>query len=553
MYKSISTYAAYKKDTEGASTAWSIFWMICFLVLAGLVIDTANAYKYRQVLTATADSASLAAIMNYREVEYYGLYDQQNATYYTEDGNAPPTGYARARSVATSIGERMMNTTGNGQVISEQDVELGNWDGSDFTAWDGASTPAFLINAARATAYRSSRRTDPNDANPLDTLLLGAFGGLPWWDVAAVSVAETFVPYCYTDGLLARGKVDMSSNNSFYGEICVHGEGYENNGNKNPPVGISLQQGNYFDPEVIVSAPGPFETMVAGSGAGYDDPVYDVYREEQLDIFGVTMFNELRDMFFEPTAASATTLSDNMPDYILESVKDSSGNYVIGDGDLSTPLAPEDFTQSAVNALANDSNNWPIVTTNPNGGGPLNAAAFENLLATATANGTVEETFAGKIYKITCTGGNGKTVHLNKEVLLDKVAVVSSNCEYSLSSDITISDAYLMTDKVNTNGNAVIHGSNGVTIGNGSCDTGTGSRVMARGTIDFASDMSMIRSQIISAEQDVYFAAKADGLEGTSVHAGGNIFLRSQAQAQTCPDAIGDFTKPPRDYYRLVR
>lgn len=139
MYRPSDMLARFRDDIEAASAAWSIFWTICFLLLAGFIIDTSNAYKYRQVLTATADSASLAAIMNYRELEYYGLYDQNDADYYTNDGNAAPSGYTRARTVARGIASRIMNTAKNGDVVADQDVELGHWNGSAFLPWDGAS------------------------------------------------------------------------------------------------------------------------------------------------------------------------------------------------------------------------------------------------------------------------------------------------------------------------------------------------------------------------------------------------------------------------------
>ncbi|MSU90480.1 hypothetical protein GE300_12765 [Rhodobacteraceae bacterium 2CG4] len=548
MYQPLANF---RDDTDAASTAWSIFWTICFLLVAGFVIDTANAYKYRQVLTATADSASLAAIMNYRELEYYGLYDKQDENYYTDDGNAPPEGYARARTAARGIASQIMSTAKNGAVIADQDVELGHWNGAAFLPWDGASAKPGTINAARATAHRSSRRANSTDANPLDTLLLGAFGGLDWWDIAAVSVAESYIPGCYTDGLMAMGKVDMSSNNSFYGEICVHGEGQENNGNKNPPVGISVQQGNFFDLEVTVSSPGAHDTMVDGSGAyDPDSNIVEVYREESLMPSGIAEFDALRDMLMDPLSASPTDLARYMPDYILESVT-YAGEPVVGDGDYSTPLTVAEI-ETALDVLTHPDADWPIVDRNPAGNGPLAATDFNDMLAQAAANDTVSETFSGKIFNVSCQGGPAnKVINFGEPVTLSNMAVVSSDCRFSFNSNITVASSFLLTD--HNGSNATVQGSSGVTIGSGTCEVGTGSKVMARGTIDFASDMTMIRSQIVSRDEDVYYAAKADGLDGTSVHAGGNIFLRSQAAAQYCPGATTDDLIVSREYYRLVQ
>ncbi|MHA3979525.1 TadE/TadG family type IV pilus assembly protein [Halovulum sp. GXIMD14794] len=544
----------FHNDVEGASTAWSIFWTLIFLIMSGFVIDTANAYKYRQVLTATAESASLAALMNYNELQYYGLYDQKDEEYYVDGGATPPTGYTRARTVAKDLATKMMNTANNGNVITDADVELGNWNGTTFTAWDGTGTPAYSINAARATAYRSSRRADPNDANPLDTLLLGAFGGLEFWDVAGQSVAAMFVPCPYAYGLIATGKVDMSSNNTFSGQLCIHGQGEENKGNKNPAVGIDLQQNNSFDDTVHVSSNGEFETQVAGSGADdADSNLENRYNPASLQPTGVTEFPNIQAMLETPEDVDLQKIKDYMPDYIIETAEISS--VPIGDNLMDTPLTAADIAELEAGHNPNNYTvDWPIVSeveTSPGVTEPLTATRFENLLADIAAGTISSSDFAGKIYHIDCSGGGAdKTVDFNQEITLTNIAVVSNECRYSLSSNITIASSILLTDH---NGpNASIQGSNGVTIGSGACEDSAGSKIMARGTIDFASDMTMISSLIVSEEEDVYYAAKADGMDGSSVHAGGNIYLRSQAEFQDCPGAVPTKNFTTQSWYRLV-
>lgn len=547
----------FHNDVEGASTAWSIFWTLIFLIMAGFVIDTANAYKYRQVLTATADSASLAAIMNYREVEYYGLYDQQDEDYYTKGGNAPPGGYTRARTVARNLASQMMSTAKNGNVITDSDIELGYWNGATFTPWDGVSAMANEINAARATAYRSSRRSDPNESNPLDTLLLGALGGLEIWDIAAQSIAATVIPCQYTQGFVAKGKVDMSSLNSFYGQLCIHGEGEQNKGNKNPPVGIDLQQGNYFADTVTVSSNGSYEAQVAGSGENDDDNnLRNNYVADSMQPSGIAEFDHILNALSNPVAGASDDdqsemMADYFPDYILERAsyesRGGSGNI---DGNTATPLTQAE-RDAIVAEIANGSTTPILVDSNADGT-PLKATDFSNLLAQAAADSTVLADMSGKIYKVDCSGGgNDKTINLNQEITLSSIAVVSNECRMSLSSNITIASSLLITN--HSGSNATIQGSNGVTIGSGTCATGTGSKIMARGDIDFASDMTSIRSQIVSKEGDVQYAAKSDGMDGTTVHAGGNIFLRSQAQAQSCPNATPDKVIASKEWYRIVQ
>ncbi|MEO0762484.1 MAG: pilus assembly protein TadG-related protein, partial [Pseudomonadota bacterium] len=48
------------RDHRGAMTYWLLSWMILFLGLAGLAIDTTNAYRNRAMLQITGDIAAHA-------------------------------------------------------------------------------------------------------------------------------------------------------------------------------------------------------------------------------------------------------------------------------------------------------------------------------------------------------------------------------------------------------------------------------------------------------------------------------------------------------------
>ena len=67
----------------------------------------------------------------------------------------------------------------------------------------------------------------------------------PWlqsWDVQARAVAIKYIPDCLKDGLIARGLVDISSNNGFVNKICIHGK-----------KGVHMQNHTYYEPGVNVS------------------------------------------------------------------------------------------------------------------------------------------------------------------------------------------------------------------------------------------------------------------------------------------------------------
>ena len=96
-----------------------------------------------------------------------------------------------------------------------------------------------------------------------------------------------------------------------------------------------------------------------------------------------------------------------------------------------------------------------------------------------------------------------------------------------------------------------VSAASGLTLGlDDSCADGGGAQIVTMGSIDLASNMSAYGTQII-AMGDVVFAAQANGVEGISIVAGGEIDSTSGIAMGFCNGA-GMTRSFQADYYRMA-
>jgi Flp pilus assembly protein TadG len=143
------------RDERGAGTVFMVAMLPVFLALAGLAIDSANAYRVRNILQGAADAASMAATL--------ALPDTNAAT-------------------QAAITYAKLNLPNYGNILASADVETGSWDSTKRIFTNGAAP----LNAVRVT----TRMTAAN-GNALPTTFLNIIG-INHWDVAAqaISVAD---------------------------------------------------------------------------------------------------------------------------------------------------------------------------------------------------------------------------------------------------------------------------------------------------------------------------------------------------------------------------
>lgn len=527
---------AFRDDESGAGLVWNLFWTVIFLICAGFVIDMSNAYRFKAVLRATADSAALASIQTYYEKRAYETFSGDTS------GTAPDD---RARNAAQGLARIIMKpsdadgASANGEVVPISNVTVGSWDGAAFTA--GGSDVG--VNAVKVTAFR----TDAN-GNPINTLLLDAFGGLTSWDTGATAVAYQFVADCPNkEGIMAGGTLDLSSNNDFYGNLCLHGDEM-----------VDMQNNNRFLANDEGEVPGVTygvggEICMGKGNCGTSSP-YDFVVDHNPTVDGKILgaatwmpnveklYTGISDVLASPEQNTTDILLRRYyPDAIV-SARDDAGIPTLITADSSSYVRRQTMSKSDFEAL------FP----NDTGGGGGKGGKSGSDSDTGLARPLEEHT----IYNVSCTGGEGNhgkgntTLDLTGAVEVLNVVIVT-DCRVSFSSNVVFSGSTLFTSYDNDS-NAAVYGSAGTTIGTGSCEDPTGgSKIIAAGDIDFAAGLNVEHSQLISTG-DIHIAAQADGMLGTSIIAGGDVSITSNGMWQGCPSGGAPANPFVPLSYRLV-
>ena len=485
-------------DEAGASTVWSIFWTVIFLLMAGLVIDTSNAYRFKNILQATADSGASTALMAYQDLRYAGRYWHDDEAYYLPGNAAPKDGEARADEMAVDVTKRIMGTARNGTVTTASMVEMGNWDGSKFTA--GVSP----INAAQVR----SERTERND-NRLDTLLLGAFDGLDFWDVGAVSVAHVFEGDCPSgEAIMAGNTLNLASNNYIIGEICLHGEEKAdlNNNNvfaANPAgkPGLSYGANGKVCKGLGNCSTEDFSHVTSNNTGLTDDMIGQSLVMPDVEV----MIASIEQTITDPESAVADPTFDQfLPQALVSNQFRDIG--VAAQLQLYQSVAFDGASAIKLNV------NGTTSTV------PLPAGADATILSSTGANGVLELTMkkkeftdaldavettgvglpANAIYRVTgCNGKGGAALKLDQAVTVSDI-VLHTACSIDFGGDFTLSNSTVFTTF--DGGNAAIGGSADATLGTATCvdnSPGGSTLVSAGSDINFAAKLNLNGSELI--------------------------------------------------------
>jgi len=241
----VSRFKEFLGDESGAYTIWSLIWFSLYVCIGGLAVDITDAYRTRTQLQSTADASALAGVMS-----------------------LPDEGAAVTHALAYSAQNMDPSIDDNQDVLTVDQVFVGNWDGFGFT---NGGSPA---NAVRVI----TRRADTN-GNALATNFLRIIG-LDRFNVVSEAVATRFVPGCLTNfnALVAGNKVDVTSNNTFL-DTCMHGQNMiedsghnyaveiQNNGTIGEGVEVSMSDLNdMIDRPTICSNDGLCEPGVVVEG-----------------------------------------------------------------------------------------------------------------------------------------------------------------------------------------------------------------------------------------------------------------------------------------------
>jgi len=243
-----------------------LLWFALLVGICGLAVDSTNGFRSLTMLQATADATSLAAAID------------------LPDTNA-------AVATAVDFAAINMSVESSGSVLDPADVHIGRWDPVNY----GLDTGSAFPDAVMVTV----RQTDAN-SNPVPVNFLRIIG-LMSWNVEAQAVSQRFIPECLRDGLIARGIVDISSNNDFVREICIHGQ-----------LGVEMQNHNYHELGVTVSMPRLDMLTIPTQGMTSNPGLPDALRENILD---PRMVNHIDDIMLELVTQS-TPPSVFLPSYV---------------------------------------------------------------------------------------------------------------------------------------------------------------------------------------------------------------------------------------------
>ena len=187
----------FRDDKDGVGTVWSIFWLIVFLAIGGLAVDSANARRNKEILQTAADSAAHAAVL-----------DIANLT--------------TARASAVTMANLNLAMIGSNAVLNTNDIDFGTWNNA---------TKVFTETNVAPDAVRVMLRKTTAAGNAVPTFLLKLVG-IDSWDVSAKSIVQVSGGGYMCDdyngnfvfGVHADRNFNTKSMNKYTKGVCVHGQ-----------------------------------------------------------------------------------------------------------------------------------------------------------------------------------------------------------------------------------------------------------------------------------------------------------------------------------------
>ena len=320
------------------------------------------------------------------------------------------------------------------------------------------------------------------NSNPVPTMLL-RFAGFESWNIASYSVAYRSQTSCETADIQSNGQVSFTSNNDFYNSFCIAAQS------------ISLNNNNYFDNDNRIQVPDLDDVSLPGSsgfstsvGRGTDD------------------------------SSSSLTYAD-----IFEVKPDLAAAY------------SADIATVATNYL---DPSWD--------GQPAYVNTSAAVISVAAKNVKYTWFIPGRIYNVSCGGGDGNKAQIYSGAVLSEVVIVS-DCKIQIGSSAVLTDVVLVSADTS---NKSVYAASKVQLGaDDDCAEGGEVKVFAAGDFDSAAKLETY-GVTISAIGNVNIAGKTDGIAGLDIFANGDVSFSAQASLGVCS---GGQTGTLADVYSLVQ
>jgi len=379
-----------------------------------------------------------------------------------------------------------------GVALQESDVVVGYWDSStsNITASSVDASGNPLLKAVAVTA-----RLDGDVGNVVPTFILKLIG-FDYWKVATSSVFVRDTPWCFNGGFIAGGIVDIASNADFVNGFCMHGN-----------QGVNVNDHVLFGSGVRVSMP---NSALLENGGMLALKGTDYTWADGKD-------NQIGDQYLEPSLASVDSINDaltdlqnpndpNLPDYITR--------YVTGTDDDGNEILIETDVPGEGTAIVNE------ITISPSN--PL----------------TADQLVGGAINVIDCPN---KGMDLPDNLTVENTIIVA-DCKINFGQDGYVTNAIIATTDT---GNQSFNSPSSLRLGaDDECAEGGGVSLITLGDAHFSAQTEWYGAELI-ANGDVHISAKADGIEGVSVEAAGDIFATSNLGFGLCNSGVDHY----RDLY----
>ncbi len=453
-------------DEQGAGTIMGLLWFILLVGITGMAVDVTDGFRSQTMLQATADASALAAAID--------LPDE-----------------ATVVATAVAYSDTNMATDDYGTVLLDADVDIGSWDASTHIFTVGTTLP----DAVRVRTRRSIENNNPAPVNFLRII------GLMNWNVTTYAIAQRFIPDCLTDGLVARGIVDISSNNGFSNDMCVHGQ-----------QGVAMQNHNEFDTGVRVTMPDlDNDLVIPNSGMDSNPGLASALGEDILDPRMVNHIDEI-------VADMLTMQSYVMPDYIDTSLVSTDASY-------------------ALQTVEVRDEKWNFADATAGQVYHIQCAANKNV---SIPTGTVLNQV---VIVADCQISVGRGVEMS-DVVLASSAVAPGGTTNNGGGKKNSGQGGAGIENANIN-----FASNVILGAADNCQPGGGVQIFSSASVHFASTTAYNGVQIVVAG-DVDLGARDKGINGINVQAGGDITMTSNDAFGLCSGGAPQlFTV---DYYRLV-
>ena len=253
-------------DTRGSAMAVLGAGFVLTLGMASIAVDLGYLYIVQNQLQVTADSAALAGVARFPDVD-------------------------QARTQATSFAQSNMPSEKHGTVLDAADFKTGFWDDTARTFTDGG-TP---LNAVQVTVRRSQSNGNAT------RLFFGQLLGFNSIDQSATAVAAGAGVDCFGSGIRVNGSISMGQDARVGVGICMYGR-----------TGISFgQDGLIMDGGFISSED---ENNITGNPSHQSGAII----EETMDTSAASNVNQLVDdieagIDLPPQITNGVVVTNSMP------------------------------------------------------------------------------------------------------------------------------------------------------------------------------------------------------------------------------------------------